>query len=564
MRTKNCCIVLFDEKLCLFYSLVIMTKLAIAVFGCTSVPRYYKEAEASLNTWANIAKKHNVPVLFYVGRASKPVKHFEDNFVVMPNTADDYHSATPKAWFSMVDIYQKHSPDFIFSCGSDTYVEVDKVLKLLEQYNADEPLYIGGHGDVRRVLNHNLYFHSGGSGFLLSRAIMPQIIQHYKEWQQLWSAICATPNAGIEYLHPACDVAVAYFVQKVAKPPARVITHDNLFYACNIFGQPCHIHNINYGEACSYHLMTPFLMKLHYLQRDKAIDCDLNLDTRLIQVNDLDRQKTASQVDQSSAQAPVAELAFVILRHVRSIADHKRWRKCYTSIRKYYSDTPIIVIDDASAFVDDDFENRLLQSSPATTFIKSEFPGAGEILPYYYYLQHRWAKKIVVLHDSMFIIRKLNQSEIQSKDGVKFIYSFEEHHHNDTARICNLIKMLPNAEMLLEMHNRPTDWCSCFGVCSIIDLETLQLTESLFHWTSVLVQHIKTREDRMALERIFGIIHFAAHLVYSKDEVAIFGLINNVPNAFYLRAESLEPYTDEELEKQGFDRYPIVKTWVGR
>jgi hypothetical protein len=80
----------------------------------------------------------------------------------------------------------------------------------------------------------------------------------------------------------------------------------------------------------------------------------------------------------------------------------------------------------------------------------------------------------------------------------------------------------------------------------------------------VLVQHIKTREDRMALERIFGIIHFAAHVVYSKDEVAIFGLINNVPNAFYLRAESLEPYTDEELEKQGFDRYPIVKTWVGR
>jgi hypothetical protein len=541
-----------------------MTKLAIAVFGCTSVPRYYKEAEASLNTWANIAKKHNVPVLFYVGSASKPVTQFQDNFVVMSNTADDYHSATPKAWFSMVDIYQKHSPEFIFSCGSDTYVEVDKLLKLLEQYNADEPLYIGGHGDVRQVLNHNVYFHSGGSGFLLSRAIMPQIVQHYEKWQQLWGAICATPGAGIEYLHPACDVAVAYFVQKVAQPPARVVTHDNLFYACNIFGQPCHIHNINYGEACSYHLMTPFLMKLHYLQRDQANDAEPNVYTSVAQVNDLKVQKLPNQVDNGIVQPPVPDLAFVILRHVRSAADHKRWRKCYASIRKYYMDTPIIVIDDASAFTDDDFENSLLKSFPATTFVNSEFRAAGEILPYYYYLKHSWAKKIVVLHDSMFIIRKLHLNEIQSKDGVKFIYSFQEHHHDDTERICNLIKMLPNAEMLLEVYNRPTDWCSCFGVCSVINLKTLQLTESLFGWTSALVHHIKTREDRMALERIFGVIIFAAHLAYSIDQVAIFGLINNVPEAFYLQAESVEPYTDEELRKQGFDRYPIVKTWVGR
>ena len=59
---------------------------------------------------------------------------------------------------------------------------------------------------------------------------------------------------------------------------------------------------------------------------------------------------------------------FVILRCLRNEKDRELWRRCYTSIRYYYSETPIVIIDDNS-LLEDEMDSRVLN----TTILKSDF-----------------------------------------------------------------------------------------------------------------------------------------------------------------------------------------------
>jgi len=48
--------------------------------------------------------------------------------------------------------------------------------------------------------------------------------------------------------------------------------------------------------------------------------------------------------------------------------------------------------------------------------VHSEFPGRGEILPYYYFYKKQPFSKAVVLHDSVFIQKKIDIHFIKNVD----------------------------------------------------------------------------------------------------------------------------------------------------
>jgi hypothetical protein len=91
-------------------------------------------------------------------------------------------------------------------------------------------------------------------------------------------------------------------------------------------------------------------------------------------------------------------VTFIILRHMREQKHKKLWFKCYQSILFFYPSSKIIVIDDNSKIKDE--RDFIIQKD---CLIYSEFPGAGEFLPYYYFLKYKWSPKMCFLHDSMFI-----------------------------------------------------------------------------------------------------------------------------------------------------------------
>jgi len=251
------------------------------------------------------------------------------------------------------------------------------------------------------------------------------------------------------------------------------------------------------------------------------------------------------------ATSEVDNAVFVILTHIRNENDNAIWKRCYTSIREFYSDVKIVIIDDNSNF------ELLKDGLYNTTIIKSEYPGAGELLPYYYFLKYKWADKMIFVHDSMFMIRKFSDFELTH--NIKFHWHFEEHCWDDDKTIDRLLGYLKNGNELIEYNYQKSSWKGCFGVASIIDLSTLKNIESKYSFTSSLVNEIKSREARMALERVFAIIIFKEGYVIKKD-CSNFGSIFDSP-VEWGRAE----VDDSFLENLKLTHpSALLKTWHGR
>ena len=110
-------------------------------------------------------------------------------------------------------------------------------------------------------------------------------------------------------------------------------------------------------------------------------------------------------------------VGFIILRHVNSYLTNKYWKHCYNCIRKHFPDNKIIIIDDNSnlTYLSNDFIMK------NTRVINSEYSNRGELLPYIYYLQNREFETAVIIHDSVFINKKIDTSI----DKYKFLWNFK-------------------------------------------------------------------------------------------------------------------------------------------
>jgi len=237
---------------------------------------------------------------------------------------------------------------------------------------------------------------------------------------------------------------------------------------------------------------------------------------------------------------------FIIIRHVSSPIQGMYWIECVNCIRKFYNN-PIVIIDDNSNpefILDNEFEN--------VTVIKSEFPKRGELLPYYYLYKKQLFDKAVMLHDSVFIQKRI---DFESVTDVKFLWTFE--HWNTPLHKVHDCKMiiaeLKNTQNVLQIAEDGARWLGCFGVMSCITFEFL---ENLVRKYDIfrLTDFVKDREHRMLLERIFGIIccYETAH------QNSMFGDIKQYMKWGYTYNEYIE--NGENYR----DNLPIIKIWSGR
>lgn len=238
-------------------------------------------------------------------------------------------------------------------------------------------------------------------------------------------------------------------------------------------------------------------------------------------------------------------LGFIICRCVKNLAHSFLWVECYRCIRKYY-DNKIIIIDDNS-------NQNLIKNIPLvnTTIIKSEFYGSGEILPYYYFYHLKPFDQAVILHDNMFINKKIN---FGLKSGIKFLWHFNGLQYSNNSREMELIRCLKNNNNLLKLYSSGR-WAGCFGAACVINynfLNTLIRKYDLFR----LIPHIRTRDDRMAFERIIGLLATAENQLLG-DNGSFFGSIFNHPLNFSL---TYNLYKSSNLYSNNY----MTKVWSGR
>ena len=187
-------------------------------------------------------------------------------------------------------------------------------------------------------------------------------------------------------------------------------------------------------------------------------------------------------------------IGFIILRHVNSDFVNQYWIKCYNSIRKYYPENHILIIDDNSDY---NFITPIQLHN--TTIINSEYPTRGELLPYYYYLHNKLFDTAVIIHDSVF----LNYFIDFNVEKYKILWEFE--HVWDQIEDETRMILLFNDTELLQFYNNKTLWRGCFGGMSIITHDYLTHINNKYD-ISKLLNCVLSRYNRMSFERVIGCI----------------------------------------------------------
>jgi hypothetical protein len=254
---------------------------------------------------------------------------------------------------------------------------------------------------------------------------------------------------------------------------------------------------------------------------------------------------------------------FIITRHVNSEKTNSYWNQCVKLIRTFYPLKKIVVIDDNSnyEYVKSEYNYKNIQ------IIQSEFPKRGELLPYYYYLKHKFFQNAVIIHDSVFIHRRIN---FESLNGVKVLPLW--HFNSDKENIVNtkrIIKKLRNSFLLesklnndLDIigmnlsRNKNNDWQGCFGAQSYINLNFLQYIESKYA-ISNLVHSINCRPDRCCLERILGCI-FSIEYTKKLSKKSLLGNIQKYHRWGYSYDEYIDKFKNKALPRI------VIKVWTGR
>jgi hypothetical protein len=256
----------------------------------------------------------------------------------------------------------------------------------------------------------------------------------------------------------------------------------------------------------------------------------------------------------------IPNYGFIITRHVNSPNTNKYWNICIQSIRRFYSSEKykIVVIDDNSnkEFLKefDNYQN--------VSYIQSEFPGRGELLPYYYFHKYHFFEKAVIIHDSVFFQKKIKFQNIHIP--VLPLWHFDNEKKENVENTKRLAHALINngkiIDKLSELDNfvlkwNQDDWVGCFGCQSFISYKFLCFINEKHNLFSLL-NVVKNRSDRCCLERIIGIIFC---LNYPSKICSLLGSISTYMKWGY----SYDDYCKDRLSKKKIN-VPLLKIWTGR
>jgi len=254
---------------------------------------------------------------------------------------------------------------------------------------------------------------------------------------------------------------------------------------------------------------------------------------------------------------------FIITRHVNSEMTNQYWNHCVQCIQRFYSPDKykIVIIDDNSntTFLKGDYDYKNVE------YVQSQFPGRGELLPYYYFFKNRYFDNAVIIHDSVFFNKKINFSKILAP--VLPLWHFSETKTENLPNTMRLSYYLKNNHNILKsitgsynyeiLSFNKKVWCGCFGVQSYINLDFLTQIQQKYNVFNLLGV-VKNRTDRCCLERIIGSIFFNELQELYKIK-SLLGDIRTYCNWGY----SWDNYKEDIKNKKRPTR-PLIKIWTGR
>ena len=229
--------------------------LIILVYACYTLEKYKNQIEIINVTWGRKCETfNNIKILYFLGE--EKINGFNDTecikYINLQGVKNDYLSASYKQFLGMKYIYENYKTKFVICVGTDTYLNIPKLISYINNFDYTDFLYIGGHGCERQIGTKKYYFHSGGPGFIITYNILKKIYDFLPNLMEHWINLCNVNN--ISYLIPSCDVAISYYLQQ-PDINVKIIKNELSFLHCNYKGLPCHPNQVNMINIISCHLM---------------------------------------------------------------------------------------------------------------------------------------------------------------------------------------------------------------------------------------------------------------------------------------------------------------------
>jgi hypothetical protein len=247
-------------------------------------------------------------------------------------------------------------------------------------------------------------------------------------------------------------------------------------------------------------------------------------------------------------------------RHVNSQKTNNYWNHSVKCINKFYPKTKIIIIDDNSNYdyVKKEYDYKNVE------IIQSEYKGRGELLPYYYFYKHKFFENAFIIHDSIFIHKRINFDKLKNMDVLPlWHFNPDKENFNNSLQLVSNFKnpflLYPNLTLNNQMIlGRQPEWYGCFGVQSYINHKFLVKIADKYNLFTLL-NKVTSRPDRCCLERIFGVI-FNIESGNTKKFKSLFGNIHEYNSAFDY---TYEKYKYDLQVRKKLPRV-VIKVWTGR
>jgi hypothetical protein len=251
---------------------------------------------------------------------------------------------------------------------------------------------------------------------------------------------------------------------------------------------------------------------------------------------------------------------FIITRHVNSELTNKYWNQCVKLIRTHYPFRKIIIIDDNSNYdfvkADHDYKN--------TEIIQSEYPKRGELLPYVYFLRHQWFDNAIILHDSVFIHKRIPFENFKFPVMPLWHHTYDQEYLDNLLRISNHLKNNVYLKQKLQgpginILGMPTDdkFDLCFGALAYVNINFLKKIENKYKLSN-LINCIQSKKDRCGLERIIGLLFFQEY----PNLKNIHSLFCNIHHHHKPFQYDFNQYLQDFRNKKACEKF--VKVWTGR
>jgi hypothetical protein len=168
--------------------------------------------------------------------------------------------------------------------------------------------------------------------------------------------------------------------------------------------------------------------------------------------------------------------------------------ECLKKIRMHYISEKIFIINSDSSI-----DIKYLENGNNITVIKSEFNSAGESTFIYYYYHLKPSKKALYIHDSMLLLKKIDDNIIKNLETVKFLLQFDK-----------AFKIKEQEEFIAKLNegneiNNNDNWIGCFGCCCMITYNYLNHLQNTYN-ILLLTKIINKKIHREIYERVLGAI----------------------------------------------------------